>query len=194
VKYAEVAEGAAEALQKADPHNAADYKKNSQELVSKIDELNTQFADGLKNTKTKTFITAHTAFAYIAERYGLEQHSISGISPESEPSPARMKELQEIAKRDNVTTVFFETLVSDKTAKALAREAGLKTDVLDPVEGITDKSKGDDYFEVMQANLTALQKALGAQRPHRGAVSRIGRPEPHVRNRAMSSPSHGLGL
>lgn len=163
VKYREVAEGVAKAFEKADPDHAADYKKNAAALTKKLDDLNTQYADGLKNTDTKVFFTNHAAFGYLAERYGLTQEAISGLDPESEPSPARIKELQTEAKADGVTTVFYETLVSDKTAKTLASDAGLKTDVLDPLEGITDKSKGDDYFQVMESNLAALQKALGAK-------------------------------
>ncbi|BFO21314.1 hypothetical protein SHKM778_77020 [Streptomyces sp. KM77-8] len=74
-----------------------------------------------------------------------------------------MKELQKTAKADGVTTVFYETLVSDETAKTLAGDTGLRTDVLDPIEGITDSSRGDDYFQVMEANLKALQTALGTK-------------------------------
>ncbi|WP_156722786.1 metal ABC transporter substrate-binding protein [Streptomyces apocyni] len=163
VKYAEVAKGVGKTFEKADPDNAEDYKANTAKLVKKLDALNTDFTTGLKDTRTKTFITAHSAFGYLADRYGLDQEGIAGLNPESEPSPARMKELQKVAKAEDVTTVFFETLASDKTAKTLAADTGLKTDVLDPLEGITDRSKGDDYFEVMQANLTALEKALGAK-------------------------------
>ncbi|MFI2349553.1 metal ABC transporter substrate-binding protein [Streptomyces sp. NPDC019443] len=163
VKYAEVAKGVGASLEKADPDHAADYKKNTESLVGKLNGLNTAFQQGLKNTTTKTFITTHSAFGYLAERYGLDQEGIAGLDPESEPSPARIRELQDVAKKDKVTTVFFETLASDKTAKTLAKDAGLKTDVLDPLEGITDKSKGRDYVEVMQSNLDALQKALGAK-------------------------------
>ncbi|AJF65099.1 metal ABC transporter substrate-binding protein [Streptomyces vietnamensis] len=163
VKYAEVAKGVGSALEKADPDHAADYKKNTEALVKKLGDLNTEFETGLKNTATKTFITTHSAFGYLAERYGLEQEGITGIDPESEPSPARVKELQDIAKKDKVSTVFFETLASDKTAKTLAGDTGLRTDVLDPLEGITDKSKGHDYIEVMRSNLAALKTALGAK-------------------------------
>ncbi|MFI7347998.1 zinc ABC transporter substrate-binding protein [Streptomyces sp. NPDC049936] len=163
VKYGEIAEGVAKAFEKADPDNAADYRKNADALAKKLDGLNTAYKDGLANTDTKVFFTNHAAFGYLAERYGLTQEAISGIDPESEPSPARIKELQTEAKADGVTTVFYETLVSDKTAKTLAKDAGLKTDVLDPLEGITDKSKGDDYVEVMESNLKALQTALGAK-------------------------------
>ncbi|WP_432120516.1 metal ABC transporter substrate-binding protein [Streptomyces sp. S1] len=163
VKYAEVAKGVGSAFQKADPDHAADYKKNTDALVKKLGDLNTEFETGLKNTATRTFITTHSAFGYLAERYHLEQEGIAGVDPESEPSPARIKELQEIAAKDKVSTVFFETLASDRTAKTLAGDTGLKTDVLDPLEGITDKSRGSDYIEVMRSNLTALKKALGAK-------------------------------
>ncbi|MFJ1746346.1 metal ABC transporter solute-binding protein, Zn/Mn family [Streptomyces sp. NPDC088116] len=163
VKYAEVAKGVGASLSQADPDHAATYKKNTAALVKKLDALNSEFRQGLADTGTKTFITTHAAFGYLAERYGLEQEAIAGIDPEAEPSPARVKELETIAKRDKVSTVFFETLASDKTAKTLAGDSGLKTDVLDPLEGITDKSKGDDYLQVMRSNLTALQKALGAK-------------------------------
>ncbi|MFI6410793.1 metal ABC transporter substrate-binding protein [Streptomyces sp. NPDC050585] len=163
VKYAEVAKGVGDRLAKADPDNAATYEKNTDELVKKLGALDTSFREGLKNTTTRTFITTHSAFGYLAERYGLDQEGIAGLDPESEPSPARVKELQQIAKKEKVTTVFFETLASDRTARTLAKDTGLKTDVLDPLEGITDRSKGADYLEVMRANLTALQKALGAK-------------------------------
>ncbi|MEU9758867.1 metal ABC transporter substrate-binding protein [Streptomyces sp. NPDC047987] len=163
VKYAEVAEGVGKSLEKADPDHAADYRKNTRELVGKIDALNTAYETGLKSTTTRTFITTHSAFGYLAERYGLTQEGIAGVDPEAEPSPARINEIHTIAKKEKVTTVFFETLASDRTAKTLARDTGLKTDVLDPLEGITDRSKGDDYLEVMRSNLAALQKALGAK-------------------------------
>ncbi|MFE4172623.1 metal ABC transporter substrate-binding protein [Streptomyces sp. NPDC056909] len=163
VRYAEVAKGVGAALEKADPDNADTYRKNTDALVTKLGGLDTAFKQGLADTATKTFITTHAAFGYLAERYGLEQEAIAGIDPEAEPSPARIKELETIAEQDKVSTVFFETLASDRTAKTIAADSGLKTDVLDPLEGITDRSKGDDYIEVMQANLAALQKALGAK-------------------------------
>ncbi|MET8129570.1 metal ABC transporter substrate-binding protein [Streptomyces sp. NPDC005231] len=163
VKYAEVAKGVGKSLEKADPNHAADYRTNTDALVKKLDALNRSYRKGLSDTATKTFITTHSAFGYLAERYGLVQEGIAGIDPESEPSPARVKDIHTIAEKNKATTVFFETLASDKTAKTVARDTGLKTDVLDPLEGITAKSKGDNYIEVMQSNLAALQKALGAK-------------------------------
>ncbi|MER5914570.1 metal ABC transporter substrate-binding protein [Streptomyces sp. NPDC001982] len=163
VRYAQVAEGVGKAFEKADPAHAADYKTNTAALVKQLDDLNTQFKDGLANTRTKVFITTHAAFGYLAERYGLTEEAINGLDPESEPSAARVKDLEKMARADGVTTVFYETLVSDKTAKTIAQDARLKTDVLDPIEGITDKSRGKDYFAVQEANLKALQTALGTK-------------------------------
>ncbi|MCP9945900.1 metal ABC transporter substrate-binding protein [Streptomyces somaliensis] len=163
VKYAEIAKGVGDRLAEADPDNAATYEKNADGLVKRLRALDTRFRDGLKNTATRTFITTHSAFGYLAERYGLDQEGVSGVDPESDPSPARVKELQGIAKKEKVTTVFFETLASDRTARTLAKDTGLRTDVLDPLEGITERSEGADYFEVMAANLAALRKALGAK-------------------------------
>ncbi|MFJ1599855.1 metal ABC transporter substrate-binding protein [Streptomyces sp. NPDC088261] len=163
VKYAEVAKGVGAALEKADPDHAATYRTNTGTLVGKLGALDTAFEQGLAHTATRTFITTHAAFGYLAERYGLEQEAIAGVDPEAEPSPARVKELGTIARQDKVSTVFFETLASDRTAKTIAGDTGLRTDVLDPLEGITAKSKGSDYLQVMKANLTALQNALGAK-------------------------------
>ncbi|MEU8676255.1 metal ABC transporter substrate-binding protein [Streptomyces sp. NPDC048560] len=162
-KYAEVAKGVGKSLEKADPDNAADYAKNTGALVEKLDALDTAFETGLKDTATRTFITTHSAFGYLAERYGLTQEGIAGLDPEAEPSPARIKEIHTVAKENEATTVFFETLASDRTAKTVAEDTGLKTDVLDPLEGITEQSRGADYIEVMESNLAALQKALGSK-------------------------------
>ncbi|WP_225821197.1 metal ABC transporter substrate-binding protein [Streptomyces naphthomycinicus] len=163
VRYAQVAEGVGKAFEKADPKHAADYRKNTAALVKRLGELDTAFRDGLADTKSKVFITTHAAFGYLAERYGLTEEAISGLDPESEPSAARIKDLEKMAEADKAGTVFYETLVSDKTARTVAGDTGLKTDVLDPIEGITDKSRGTDYFAVQEANLKALRRALGAQ-------------------------------
>ncbi|OIJ64909.1 metal ABC transporter substrate-binding protein [Streptomyces mangrovisoli] len=163
VRYAQVAQGVGAAFEKADPAHAAAYRKNTATLVEQLGDLDTRYREGLAHTTSKVFVTTHAAFGYLAERYGLTEEAINGLDPESEPSAARIKDLEHIAKADGVTTVFYETLVSDKTAKTVAGDTGLRTDVLDPVEGITATSRGKDYFAVMDANLTALRTALGAK-------------------------------
>ncbi|SOD64441.1 zinc transport system substrate-binding protein [Streptomyces zhaozhouensis] len=161
-KYAQVAQGVGASLANADPDHMADYERNTAELVEELTALDQEFTEGLAEVEGGTFITTHSAFGYLAARYGLHEESITGLDPEAEPSGARMRELREVAEADGVTTVFFETLVSDDTARTLADDLGLETAVLDPLEGITEDSPGADYPEVMRANLEALRQALGA--------------------------------
>lgn len=163
VKYAQVAKGVGRALAQADPANAAAYGKSTDALVGRLTALDTSFRDGLRGRTSDTFVTTHAAFGYLAERYGLVEEAINGIDPESEPSAAQVKALHDLVKSTRVSTVFFETLVSDSTAKTVAGDLGLRTDVLDPIEGITDKSRGADYFQVQRSNLQALRTALGAK-------------------------------
>ncbi|MFE6741954.1 metal ABC transporter substrate-binding protein [Streptomyces tubercidicus] len=163
VKYAEVAKGVNKTLAQADPDHKADYQKNTNALVKKLDGLNTEFKNGLKKRSSDTFLTTHAAFGYLAERYGLTEEAISGLDPEAEPSAKRIRDLHTLAREHHVSTVFFETIANPATARALAGDLHLKTDVLDPLEGINAKSRGKDYFSVQRANLAALQKALGSK-------------------------------
>lgn len=162
-RYAEVAEGIGKQLAKADPDHKAAYEKNTAALVKRLTALDKDFKNGLRTKKTDTFITTHAAFGYLADRYGLHEEAISGVDPESGAiSGAHMKELHKVAKEDDVSTVFFESGASDKTAQTLAKDLRLKTGVLSPVETVKDPAK-QDYFTVMRDNLQALRTALGTK-------------------------------
>jgi len=152
----------ADALIAADPAHAEDYKKNRDAYLGKLQELHKEYEAALSNVKSKELVTSHTAFAYLAKRYGLMQEPIGGLSPEQEPSAAEMKDIIQFAKEHDVKTIFFETLASPKVAEAVAREIGAKTAVLNPLEGLTEeeKAQGLDYISVMKKNLEELKKAL----------------------------------
>ncbi len=159
-RYAAVAKSVGAELAKADPAHTADYQKNTDALVGKLAALDQAFRAGLKGVKSKTFVTSHAAFGYLADHYGLDQIAINGVDPEAEPTPARLAEIQKAAKENGVTTIFFETLVSPKLAETVAKDLNLKTAVLDPIEGVKAPAK-DDYFSIMRQNLANLQAALG---------------------------------
>ncbi len=158
-RYATIADRLAERLGQADPDRAADYTARAKALHAELDALDAEFTAGLKTCQRRELITSHAAFNYLASRYGLTQIGITGVSPESEPSPQRVAAVAAEAKEHGATTIFFETLVSPKVAETIAREVGAKTAVLDPLEGLTEP--GADYFSVMRANLAALSTALG---------------------------------
>lgn len=149
----------ATALGDARPGLRAAYAQRAEATAARLDDLDHAFATGLNDCRRREFITSHAAFGYVAARYGLEQIGVRGLSPDSEPSPARIAEVQALARRYGVTTIFSETLVSPAVAQSIAGDLGLTTDVLDPLEGLTDQARGADYVEVMQANLAALKKA-----------------------------------
>jgi zinc transport system substrate-binding protein len=144
-----------------DPDHAADYAHHAAELSKDLRRLDRAFRSGLAHCERTEFITTHAAFGYLAGRYHLTQIPISGISPDTEPSPTRIAEVHRLAQEHGITTIFSETLVSPAVAQAIAGDLGLVTDVLDPIEGITDQSRGHDYLSVMSANLAALRKAGG---------------------------------
>jgi zinc transport system substrate-binding protein len=156
-----ITDAVAQRLVGTDPAHAADYQANAKALDTQLQALDESYRSGLKTCRLREFITTHEAFGYLAREYDLTQVGINGLSPESEPSPARIAEVQTIAREHHVTTIFYETLVSPAVAEAVAQDLGLKTDVLDPLEGITDTSRGSDYLSVMRSNLTALRTANG---------------------------------
>jgi zinc transport system substrate-binding protein len=161
LQVAVIANSVADRLAAIDPAGAADYQANVTRLDGQLTDLDARFQAGLASCERTEFITTHAAFGYLAERYGLSQIGISGLSPDDEASPARIAEIQQEAAAHGITTIFFETLVSPAVAEAVASDLGLVTDVLDPIEGITADSRGSDYLTVMAANLAALRKANG---------------------------------
>jgi len=154
-----IAEHVRDALSSARPEAAKAFAANTEALVADLTTLDTTLKTDLGSCAIKPFITSHAAFGYLANRYGLTQVGINGVEPDVEPSAARIAEVQKIAKDNNVTTIFFETLVSPVVAQSIAGDLGLKTDVLDPLEGITAESRGTDYLEVMRANGASLKTA-----------------------------------
>ncbi|HVL05871.1 MAG TPA: zinc ABC transporter substrate-binding protein [Acidimicrobiales bacterium] len=153
------------ALATADPANRATYEANARAYSQELDELDAAFTTGLANCERRTIVTAHSAFGYLAGRYNLTQDAIAGLEPESEPSPQRLAELADKVRADGTTTIFYETLVSPKVAESLAREAGVRTAVLDPLEGLTDEDAkaGRTYVSGMRENLAALRQALACR-------------------------------
>lgn len=145
-----------------DEKDTSIFKKNLRELDGKLDRLDAEYRQGLSKCGRSDFITSHTAFAYLAARYGLNQIAISGISPDEEPSSRKLTEIADLVRKENIKVIFFESLASPRLSETIAQETGAETLVLDPVEGISESSikAGKDYFSAMRQNLVNLKKAL----------------------------------
>jgi zinc transport system substrate-binding protein len=150
------------AFVQADPDNKSIYEANFVKYAAELEKLDKEFKDTLSTVSNKDVIVAHQAFGYLCSAYGLNQVPIEGLSPDSEPDPAKMAEIIDFAKQHKVKTIFFEELVSPKVAQTIASAVGAKTEVLNPIEGLSDKEQaaGDDYFSVMRKNLKNLKTAL----------------------------------
>ncbi|GIP37633.1 ABC transporter substrate-binding protein [Paenibacillus sp. J31TS4] len=149
-------------LAEADPAHKADYEKNFAIFSGQLDDLDRTYREALAKTQKKEIVVSHAAFGYLCRDYGLTQKAIMGIAPDAEPTAKDMKEINQFVKANQVKYIFFEELVSDKLAKTLAKDAGIETLVLNPLEGLTKQevNNGDDYLSVMNKNLQNLLKAL----------------------------------
>lgn len=135
----------------------------ARQLVARLRRLDREYRAGLARCERDLVVVSHAAFGYLTRAYGLRQLALTGLSPEGEPSPRALAGLVRAVRREGATTVFFETLAPPAVARTVAREAGVRTDVLDPLEGLTAEQRraGADYLSVMRANLRALRRALG---------------------------------
>ena len=148
----------------ADAKNADQYTKNADTLIARLQALGANYSTMLANCQSRTVITAHQAFGYLAQRYDLAVVPMS-INPEQEPSPEAIATLVKAVRAVNAKYVFFETLTSPQVAKTIANEAGAQTAVFNPIEGLTseEQQKGEDYFSIQQQNIQQLKLALTCQ-------------------------------
>jgi zinc transport system substrate-binding protein len=153
VRYAEMVRKIAVALGRP---------RSADELVARLHALDREYRRGLAHCRRREIVTTHAAFGYLARRYDLEQIPLTGLSPEAEPTPRDLEGIVQHVRKSHASTIFFETLISPRLAETVARETGARTDVLDPLEGLSqdELDRGADYLSVMRTNLAALRRAL----------------------------------
>lgn len=161
--YATMVESVRDALVAADPDGEEVYTANAEAYLAEVEALDEAFAMGLAGCGGRVLVTSHAAFGYLADRYGLVQAPIAGISPEQEPDPRSLAATAAFAREQGVRTVFFETLVPRDLAQTVADEIGAGTDALDPVEGIPQDQldAGATYLSIQRDNLARLSSGLG---------------------------------
>ena len=160
LNMAAIGQTVAARLADVDPNAAAAIESNTQKLTAAMTALDGEYKAGLATCAQQDMVVSHEAFAYLAAAYGLTQVGISGLSPDAEPSPARMKDVANLVEREGITTIYYETLVDPKVAQTIADETGAAAVVLDPLEGLAADSTSD-YVSVMQQNLATLRTGQG---------------------------------
>ena len=151
-----------EGVSQARPDISGILAENADALTRDLRMLHLGFETGLANCRLRQFVTAHAAFGYLAQRYGLIQVPISGISPEAVPSPGDLAGLADIVRDLGVTYVMVEPITSPKLAETLADEADAAILTLHPLASLTleESKRGETYLSLMEVNLANLRTAL----------------------------------
>ena len=157
---ADLGDAVAAQLAEADAEGAQTYEDNAADLRAELEQLDEEYDAGLATCERDATVVSHEAFGYLA-RYGLHFDAIAGLSPDAEPTAADLGRLQELIRTEGITTVFSERLASPKMSETLADDLGIVTDVLDPIEGLSEDTADEDYLSLMRQNLEALQQANG---------------------------------
>lgn len=158
VRLKAVAVALAERMSAVDPTAASAFATNLAALTRDLGTLDADLRAGLADCASGELVTSHSAFGYLARRYGLTQVGVTGLTPDAEPDAGQLADVAAFVRAHAVRTIYSETLVSPAVADTLARETGARTAVLDPVEGLTDASAGSDYLAVMRANLATIRR------------------------------------
>ena len=159
-RLAMVADAVAADLSALDPPHASAYVANADALRSDLEDLDSAFSTGLADCERHVIVSSHDAFGYWS-RYGIEVAPVAGLTPDAEPTPAGIARLQQLIRDEGITTVFSERLASPALTDSLAHDLGLRTEVLDPIEGLTSDDADENYLTLMRENLTALEEANG---------------------------------
>ena len=157
-KAGEEAQIIADKLSELDKEHKEIYQKNAKKFISKAQELTKKYQPIFEKAKKKTFVTQHTAFSYLAKRFGLQQLGIAGISPEQEPNARQLTEIQEFVKTYKVKTIFTESNASSKVAETLIKSTGVRLKTLNPLEA--DPQNDKNYLENLEENMSILAKEL----------------------------------
>lgn len=145
---------------RAQPDDRPAITARARELDRRLVGLDRAYRTGLTRCARRSIVTAHEAFGRLAHRYHLRQIPIVGISPDQEPDAQRLGDLTDVVRKEHVTTIFTEAQVSPRIARTLAREAGVRTTVLDPIESPAHARSFGDYVRAMQRNLKVLRRVL----------------------------------
>jgi zinc transport system substrate-binding protein len=150
-------------LIKSDPANSDYYKLNTDKFIKQLDLLDKEIKKSLTNCKLNEFISFHEAFQYFANRYGLTQHSVQGLSPEGEILPQQISKIISLAKNLNINIIYSEELKDPRLAEILASELpNGSVLLLSPIEGIdkVEQENNISYIDKMKTNIDNLGKGL----------------------------------
>ncbi len=165
VNAIKMTEKISEAVKAADPEHAAEYSDNTENYISKLRSLDSEFRNIVDHSARKTIIVGDRfPFLYFAREYGLDYYAaFPGCSEESEVSAATVADLVNKVKTENIPVVFQIEMSNGRVADSICAETGAEKLVLHSCNNISkdDYERGETYLSIMQKNASALKVALG---------------------------------
>ncbi|MBA1432699.1 MAG: zinc ABC transporter substrate-binding protein [Epsilonproteobacteria bacterium] len=144
------------------PQNKVYYEQNAKKYIEMLQKLDKAYRQRLASCKADTVVVSHNALGYLSHNYGFHVVSLTGLSPEAQPSAKDVTRIMEDIKKDGVSTIFFEHFANDSVIKRIAKDAHIQLEVFQPLGNITkDEAAAKlSYEDIMQQNLDKLSKAL----------------------------------
>lgn len=161
---AAIVKNMARAMEKLDGKNKATYEKNAGAYVKKLEKLDEEFREVVKNGRRKEIIVADRfPFRYFCEEYGLKYYAaFPGCSTDTQPSAKTVAFLTDKVKEDKIPVVFHIELSNEEMSKSIAEATGAKSRLLNAVHNVSDEDfrNGATYVSLMEHNVEALKEAL----------------------------------
>ena len=155
----------ADNLSQLKPNLADQFASNAATYIDSLEVLGKEIDTRFTQCTSRTLITAHYSFGYFASRAKLDVYSVAEINPDEQLSAKKLEELAALVRDKKVSTIFYEELVSNDLARTLADKAGVTTDTLNPLEGMSQKDldDGKSYLSVQRDNINKIASALSCQ-------------------------------
>jgi zinc/manganese transport system substrate-binding protein len=151
------------ALIKVDPLHQKDYEKHAKEYIQQLNVLDTWIQETFSKIppEKRTIISAHDAFGYFAERYGLKIYALQGLSTESEPSARKVADLIDIIHKNNIRALFCENITNHRLLEQIAHETNIEIGGTLYSDALSDDSgPAKNYLELMHHNVSVLSSTL----------------------------------
>lgn len=153
----------ANALTEADADNAETYQENAGQFASDMMAVHDEYASLFESAETKTFLTQHAAFGYLANRYGLHQAAVTGVTASAEPSPKRIAEIVSYMEENNISVIYGQAGGATEIATTIASEVGGTVGELQSMESVDTSqypADGDGFIAILKANLESLAEGV----------------------------------
>ena len=145
------------------PGRSAYFHKRGKKAQEKFLKLHEEFSQTLEKCKFRVVpLAGHKAFSAWEKNYGLSFVTLTGTSPEAEPTPGALKRLISLIRKTGLKAVYYDEPRARRFAELVARETGAQIYYLTPGASPTreELAAGLSFLDLMRRNLHHLRLGL----------------------------------